>query len=206
MSDGKYGAEARTHACIEQFFSLVGKAARGIHANEEMMVFANLLINVLAKNVGPMDRNRTAKYPNYSNKRAFNKCVICSNGDTQLHSGLALPARAKAALQVTSMMDKGTALQRTMFSYFRSLLSDESHFIATFAMKTLDLIRFAHGTHLQQVMEVALQEFPVVFEHVAGRVTGERLLTAMRDHGKDNGIEMYPFSRFLRTPGYELTL
>lgn len=61
--------------------------------------------------------------------------------------------------------------------------SDESHFISTFATKTLDLIRLAHGTHLQQVMEVALQEFPVVFEHVSGRVTGERPLTAMHDHG-----------------------
>ncbi len=102
-------------------------------------------------------------------------------------------------------MDKGSALQRIMFSYFRSLLSDDSHFISTFAMKTLALIRFAHATHLQQVIEVALQEFPVVFEHVSGRVTGERLLVSMRDHGVENSIDMYPFSRFLRTPGYELT-
>lgn len=40
-------------------------------------------------------------------------------------------------------------------------------------MKTFELIRFAHGTHLQRVMEVALQEFPVVFDHVSGRETGE---------------------------------
>ena len=190
---------------VEHFLALVGKASRGISANEEIMVFANYLINILAKNVGPTSGNQTTKYHSYANKRAFNNCVICSNGEKLLHSGLALPARSKAAHQITSLMDKGSALQQVMFSYFRSLLSDESHFISTFAMKTLDLIRFAHATHLQQVNEVALQEFPVVFEHVSGRVTGERLLVSMKDHGVQNSIDMYPFSRFLRTPGYELT-
>ena len=45
------------------------KLPKASNANEEMMIFASYLINILAKNADPMDGNKIAKYNNYTNKR-----------------------------------------------------------------------------------------------------------------------------------------
>lgn len=146
---------------------------KGIRANEKLMIF-NYPINILAENAGLT----AVRWQSITTTPTAGRLTIASYArtvtlsfmwDWPCQQGQRPRCKLPLWLWTKGLFFKGLCLT-TSDRFFRMNLQ----LFSTFAMKTFDLIRFAHGTHLQQVMEVALQEFPVVFEHVSGRVTGER--------------------------------
>eukprot|EP00959_Pyramimonas_sp_CCMP1952_P079815 1668837-Pyramimonas_sp.AAC.1 len=188
-----------------KFFTMVKSVTLPLTLGTELAVVANMLVNVLGKNVGNLSGTRLVKAQDYMNKRSFNNATICGTAMAPVDSVFALPASPRQANQVTSMMDKGAMLQTIGLRYLREKLASTNQFESSFASKTALLLRYAHRTHLQQLIEVGTLLFPAIFETPEGAVIARRMRLAMRDHSTVLDPGLFPFSGFAKTPGHEYT-